>query len=166
MILEVENNENQVIISYFDKEGRIKIKDYRLDNCPNWKVCSDSDPRRDPEFKNWNGRSVKKQNSPRFNKFSIYEFIDTLPEDEKAEITALNFPKIQSIDIETEVIDSFPVPEIARERITTIAIATEANATIVLGWKPISKEQEKMIFDKHREYLNSTGNTYIIDARK
>lgn len=157
MILEVENNENQVIISYFDKEGRIKIKDYRLDNCPNWKVCSDSDPRRDPEFKNWNGRSVKKQNSPRFNKFSIYEFIDTLPEDEKAEITALNFPKIQSIDIETEVIDSFPVPEIARERITTIAIATEANATIVLGWKPISKEQEKTIFDKHREYLKEYG---------
>lgn len=157
MILDIENNEGQLIISYFDKDGKIAIKDYRLPECHNWKVCSPHDPKRSTEYKNWDGAPVKPVRQKRLNKFSVYEFIDNLPEDEKAEITALNFPKVQSVDIETEVIDSFPVPEIAREKITTIAIATEANATVVLGWKPISKQQEKEIFDKHREYLKEYG---------
>ena len=158
MILDVENNENQLIISYFSNEGKIKLNTYNLDTCHNWKICSDTDPRRDAEFKNWDGKSVKKISSSRFNKFSVYEFIDNLPKEEKDEITGLNFPKVQSVDIETEVIDNFPVPEIARERITAIAIATENNSTVVLGWKPLSKEQEKIIYDKHREYLKEYGD--------
>lgn len=157
MILDIENNDGQVIISYFDSEGKIKIKKYDLDECLNWSICSKMDPKRSLEFTNWDGKPVKRVREKRLNKFSIYEFIDNLPEPEKSEITALNFPKVQSIDIETEVIDAFPIPEIARERITTIAIATEANGTIVLGWKPISKEQEKAIFDKQREYLKNYG---------
>jgi DNA polymerase elongation subunit (family B) len=157
MILDIENNDGQLIISYFDSEGKVKIKDYRMNECLNWSVCGPNDPNRSSEFKNWDGKSVKRVKDKRLNKFSVYEFIDNLPEGEKNEITALNFPKVQSIDIETEVIDSFPAPEIARERITTIAIATEANATVVLGWKPITKEQEKIIFDKHREYLKAFG---------
>ena len=158
MILDIENNEGQLIISYFDADGKVKLRQYDLDECPNWAVCSPRDPKASIEYKNWDGKSVKKSYEKRLNKFSVYEFIDNLPEKEKHEITALNFPKVQSIDIETEVIDSFPIPEIARERITTIAIATEANATIVLGWKPITKDEEKEIFDRHREYLKAFGD--------
>lgn len=158
MILDIENNEGELIISYFDTEGKVKLKKYEIEESLNWTLCSDRDPNRSIEFKNWDGKSVKQKKEYKLNKFSIYEFIDNLPEPEKTEITGLNFPKVQSIDIETEVIDSFPVPEIARERITTIAIATESNATIVLGWKPISKEEEKEIFDRHREYLKAFGD--------
>ena len=114
MILDIENNDGQLIISYFDSEGRVKIKDYRMEECQNWAVCSPRDPNQSTEFKNWDGKPVKKVKDKRLNKFSVYEFIDTLPEEEKSEITALNFPKVQSIDIETEVIDSFPDPEIER----------------------------------------------------
>ena len=158
MILDVENNENQLVISFFDEEGKIKIKQFDLETCYNWKICSDSDYKKSTEYKNWDGKSVKRIPSSRFNKYSIYEFIDSLPKEDKDQITALNFPKVQSIDIETEVIDNFPVPEIARERITAIAIATESNATVVLGWKPLTKEQEKIIYDKHREYLKEYGD--------
>lgn len=157
MILDIESNENQLIISYFDNQGRIKIKDYKLNDCPNWTICGENDRRKDPEKTNWDGRPVRLQSSSRFNKFSIYEFIDNLPEDEKKEITAVNFPRIQSVDIETEVIDSFPDPAIARERITTIAIATDTDSVVVLGWKPIDKAQEKEIFDKLRSYLKNYG---------
>ena len=158
MILDIENNENQLIISYFDSQGRVKIKEYNMENCPNWAICGDNDRRRDETMKNWDGRSVRLQDSTRFNKFSIYEFIDNLPPDEKKEITAVNFPRIQSVDIETEVIDSFPVPEIARERITTIAIATDTNSVLVLGWKPIDVKQEKEIYDKLKIYLKDHGD--------
>jgi len=158
MILDIENNDNELIISYFDEDGKIKIKNFEIDQPQNWTICSSHDPKKSHEYSNWDGKPVKRVSERKLNKFSVYEFIDNLPPNEKAEITALNFPKVQSVDIETEVIDSFPVPEIAREKITTIAIATETNATIVLGWKPISKEQEKEIFDKHREYLKEYGD--------
>jgi DNA polymerase elongation subunit (family B) len=158
MILDVENNGNHLVISYFNSEGKVKLKKFRVDQPENWSICSVGDPKRSPNFVNWDGKPVKKNTEKFLNKWSLYEFIDNLPEEDKAEITALNFPKVQSVDIETEVIDAFPVPEIARERITTIAISTEANSTIVLGWKPIDKAQERAIFDQHREYLKDHGD--------
>lgn len=158
MILDIEINDKNLVISFFDKEGKAKLKNFDLQDIQNWSICSERDPKKDPEFKNWDGKPVKRISEKRLNKWSIYEFLNNLPDDEREEISALNFPKVQSIDIETEVIDSFPVPEVARERITTIAIATESNTTLVLGWKPISKEQEKAIFDNHREYLKEYGD--------
>ena len=157
MILDVEVNEFDLRISYFDKEGKCKLKTFDLPLIQNWTVCSSADPKRDKTFTNWDGKSVKKISERKMNKWSVYEFIHTLPEEEREELSAFNFPKVQSIDIETEVIDSFPAPEIAKERITTIAIATESNSTVVLGWKPITKQQEKEIFDKHAEYLKGFG---------
>ena len=158
MILDVENNDNQLIISYYNRDGKVEFKKFDFPQAMNWTICSATDSKRDPNFRNWDGKPVKKVQEKRLNKWSVYEFINTLPDDIRSEISALNFPKVQSIDIETEVIDGFPVPEIARERITTIAISTEANSTLVLGWKPISKEQEKAIFDQHREYLKDFGD--------
>jgi DNA polymerase elongation subunit (family B) len=157
MVLDIELNDNELLISYFDKEGKAKLKKFPIDTPLNWTICSERDPRREKDFSNWDGKPVKKITDRRLNKWSVYEFIHNLPPEDKEEITALNFPKVQSIDIETEVIDSFPIPEVAREKITTIAISTESNTTIVLGWKPITKQQEKEIFDKHRDYLKAYG---------
>jgi DNA polymerase elongation subunit (family B) len=157
MILDIENNDGELIISYYDKEGKSRIKRFDTSETENWTLCSMSDPKRIKEFANWDGKPVKKVKERKLNKWSIYEFINNLPAEDRDQITALNFPRVQSVDIETEVIDSFPAPEIAKERITTIAIATEDNTTLVLGWKQISKEQEREIFDKHREYLKNFG---------
>ena len=157
MILDIENNENELVISYFDKSGKAQLKKFDTTDCMNWAVCSDYDRNKSDTFKNWDGKAVKKRKERRLNKWSVYEFINNLPKDDKEALTSLNFPKVQSIDIETEVIDSFPVPEIAKERITTIALSTEDNTTLVMGWKKISKEQEKEIFDKHAEYLKDFG---------
>jgi DNA polymerase elongation subunit (family B) len=157
MILDIENNDGELIISYYDKEGKSRIKRFDTSEIENWTLCSASDPKRIKEFSNWDGKPVKKVKERKLNKWSIYEFINNLPPEDRDQITALNFPRVQSVDIETEVIDSFPAPEIAKERITTIAIATEDNTTLVLGWKQISKEQEREIFDKHREYLKNFG---------
>jgi DNA polymerase elongation subunit (family B) len=158
MILDIENNGYSLHISYFDSEGKVKIKKFPISNPQNWTLCSASDPKRSLEISNWDGKSVKKVQEKGLNKWSIYEFIDNLPPEDRDEITALNFPKVQSVDIETEVIDSFPDPLVARERITTIAISTENNSTIVLGWKPIDRQQEKAIFDQHRAYLKDHGD--------
>ena len=122
MILDIETRFNDLRISYFDKNGDVKLKDYKLGTLQNWSVCSESDPQKDSRFRNWDGKPVKKVRAKWLNKWSIYEFINNSLDIE--ELSALNFPKIYSIDIETEVIDGFPNPDICRERITTIAIST------------------------------------------
>lgn len=158
MIVDIETYARDMKISYFDSEGKIKLKKYYLDSCQNWVLCSPNDPKRSKEFTNWDGKPVKKKDDQRLNKFSILEFLRNLPDSEKEEVCSLNFPSIQSVDIETEVIDAFPNPEIARERITTVGISFDNERTMVMGWKPISKEQEEWIFNEHNKYLKDHGN--------
>ena len=155
MILDIESRFNNLRISYFDKQGDVKVNDYRIDNIQNWQICSENDPHRDRTFRNWDGKPVKKARGKYLNKWSIYEFIHT--NSDIQQLSALNFPKIYSIDIETEVIDGFPNPEIARERITTIAIAMQNKKVLVLGWKPIDHEKQKKIFDDVRNHMKDYG---------
>lgn len=155
MILDIENRFNNLRISYFDKQGDVKVNDYRVENIQNWQVCSENDPHRDRTFRNWDGKPVKKSRSKFLNKWSIYEFIHNNSDIDA--LSALNFPKIYSIDIETEVIDGFPNPEVARERITTIAIAMQNKKVLVLGWKPIDQEKQKKIFDDVRKHMKDYG---------
>ena len=155
MILDIENRFNNLRISYFDKQGDVRVNDYRVENIQNWQVCSENDPHRDRTFRNWDGKPVKKSRSKFLNKWSIYEFIHNNSDIDA--LSALNFPKIYSIDIETEVIDGFPNPEVARERITTIAIAMQNKKVLVLGWKPIDQEKQKKIFDDVRKHMKDYG---------
>lgn len=158
MILDIEHIFDNIHISYFDKNGSVQLKHYKLKDYPNWTTCSTHDKDKSDKLTNWDGKPVKIVKEKRLNKWSLLEFVHNLPKEDKAEIEALYFPKIQSLDIETEVIDGFPNPEIAKERITAMAISTENNATLVLGWKPLSKEQQSLIFDQHKEYLKAFGD--------
>jgi DNA polymerase elongation subunit (family B) len=156
MILDIESKWNNIRISYFDKDGNVKLKDYRVNDIENWTVCSETDKNKSTDYRNWDNKPVKKAKDRYLNKWSMYEFIQN--SEDLEELSALNFPKIYSIDIETEVIDGFPNPDIARERITTIAIATQDKKVMVLGWKPITKEQEKQIYDNTKNHLKAFGD--------
>jgi len=156
MILDIETKWNNIRISYFDKEGNVKLKDYQLNDIQNWTVCSETDKNKSTDYRNWDNKPVKKAKDRYLNKWSMYEFIQN--SEDLEELSALNFPKIYSIDIETEVIDGFPNPDIARERITTIAIATQDKKVMVLGWKPITKEQERQIYDNTKNHLKAFGD--------
>jgi len=156
MILDIENRyDNSLRISYFDKDGNVKVSDYKVEDLSDWKICSETDKNKDPHFRNWDGKPVKKVKSKYLNKWSVYEFIQNNSDID--ELSALNFPKVYSIDIETEVIDGFPNPDVARERITTIAIAMENKRVMVLGWKPIEQSQQKEIYDNVRNHLKKYG---------
>ena len=62
MILDIENNFNELTISYFNKEGNIRLKKYKLteEQCSNWRLCSESDTKKSTQFRNWDGKPVKK----------------------------------------------------------------------------------------------------------
>lgn len=145
MLLDIEQKEKEVIISYYDKEGQVSFKRYPIDKFQNWVVADEKDRWKDPQIKNWDGRNIKKSISKSFNKFSLLYFMDGLPQKDQDEIFEFNMPRTYFVDIETEIVDGFPKPEEAKSRILTFSIITPERKAIVLGLEDLSSDQIKKI---------------------
>lgn len=143
MIIDTEQTgPDELVISYFDPEGHRKVKTFNPEKgktFKGWFICNDRDPNRSKSYKNWDGRPVKKVNKKRLSKFEVYEFIDSLPEEDKEEMLSSQTPELCSVDIETEIIEGFPEPSEAKEKVTTIAVVT-GRESIVLGLKDLKSK--------------------------
>ena len=141
MLLDIEQREKEVIVSYYDKQGEVAFKRYNIDKFQNWVVAKDNDKWKDATVRNWDGRHVKKSISRSFNKFSLLYFMDGLPQKDQDEIFEFNMPRTYFVDIETEIVDGFPKPEEAKSRILTFSIITPERKAIVLGLEDLSADQ-------------------------
>ena len=152
MIIDIEQNRysNSVIISYIDKDNKRQLLDIPKREFWFWKYC---DKDADTEFKSWDNKGVKKyrfKDTDMVDLNSIREWINTQG-DLKDELYQFNLPKILFCDIETDVIDGFPDPNLAKEKITAITLCWEENSkiqTLILG------EKEKFDYDKVGEMNN------------
>jgi len=147
MLLDIEQKDQEIIVSYYDKEGKVAFKRYPISQFENWVVTEEKDKWKDGTFRNWDGRPIKRQRARNFNKFSLVYFMDSLPEKDQEEIFAFNMPKTYFVDIETEIVDGFPKAEEAKSRILTFSIITPDRKAIVLGLDDLSSEQIKKIED-------------------
>ena len=152
-------NSKKLVVSYVDKSGQIKLKYYQMDNPMKYATCSGDDPDRHPTFKYWNGSNVKQIEVNYPDRYSIYEFLDSLPEKEKEEIFEYNVPKIYFVDIETEIIDGFPDAETAPTRVTAISVVYD-DKIILMGIKPLSEKSQSKILKDTNEYFKSSGVEY------
>lgn len=166
MLLDIEQKDNEVIISYYDKKGEVSFKRYRVDNFQNWVVTEDNDRYKDQTFKNWDGRAIKRKRSRTYNKFSLLYFMDSLPEKDREEIFAFNMPRTYFVDIETEIVDGFPRPEEAKSRILTFSIITPERKAIVLGLDDLSAEQIKKIEDDTNEHFKNYDQDWTFSYYK
>lgn len=153
MILDIEQRDRDVIVSYYDTEGKVAYKQYPIAQFQNWYICDEKENGVSTEFKNWDGRPVKLGNARQFNKFSLNYFIDGLPEKDKEEILAYNMPKTYFVDIETEIVDGFPKAEEAKSRILSFSIITPERKAIVLGLEDMAPDKIKKINDDTNEYF-------------
>jgi DNA polymerase elongation subunit (family B) len=153
MLLDIEQREKEVIVSYYNKEGEVAFKRYPIAQFKNWYVSDKKDRDTSDKFKNWDGREVKLSASRQFNKFSLVYFMDSLPEKDKEEIYEYNMPKTYFVDIETEIVDGFPRAEEAKSRILTFSIITPNKKAIVLGLEDLDANQIKKIEDDTNEYF-------------
>ena len=131
MLLDVQQRGTNITISYYDKEGNTSYKQYRVAQVANWEVCEEKDKNKSDEFRNWDGRPVKRAASKSLDKYSLIQFIDDLSFEETDEIFGYNLPKTYFVDIEVEVKDGFPEAERADTPVTTIAIVTPNAQAIV-----------------------------------
>ena len=147
MLLDIEQTDKELIVSYYDTEGKVAFKRYPVNKFENWIVAEETDRWKDTTFTNWDGRPIKRSISRSFNKFSLLYFMDSLPQKDQDEIFEFNMPRTYFVDIETEIVDGFPKPEEAKSRILSFSIITPERKAIVLGLEDMSSEQIKKIED-------------------
>jgi DNA polymerase elongation subunit (family B) len=145
MLLDIEQTDKELIISYYDKEGKVSFKRYGVNQFQNWVVTKDTDKHKDTTYRNWDGRALKRGFAKSFNKFSLLYFMDSLPEKDREEIYEFNMPRTYFVDIETEIVDGFPKAEEAKTRILSFSIITPERKAIVLGLEDMSQEDMKKI---------------------
>lgn len=173
MLVETQylSNSKKLVVSYVDKSGDIKLKYYNWDNPMKYVACDDGDVQKHPEFKSWDGKSVKQIEVNHPDRYAIYEFLDSLPESEKEEIYEFNLPKIYFIDIETEIIDGFPeaadikdadgnvTKEGANTRVLSISIVYD-DKIILLGLKEMPQDMQDRIVKNTNKYFEKFGSNY------
>ena len=164
-------NTRKLIVSYVDKTGDIKLKYYDWQTPLKYVTCEDNDPQRHPDYKSWDGKTVKQIEVNHPDRYAVYEFLDALPDKEKEEIFEFNLPKIFFIDIETEIIDGFPEPadikdpngnvikEGAATQVLSISIVYD-DKIILLGLKEMPEDMQDRILENTNKYFKKFNAEY------
>jgi len=143
MLIDYEYKNQNLIVSYFDKNGDAKLKYY--DFKPS-KFISTSldDPERHEKYVTWDGKPTKEIYTKYPNKYAIYDFLESLPEEEQKDLFDYNEPNVYFIDIETEITTEKLRPELAKTRVISLSIVVK-NKVLVIGTDPLSKKEIKSI---------------------
>lgn len=169
MLVETQYKGKKLVVSYVDESGEIKLKYYNWDNPMKYVTCDDNDNQKHPEYKSWDGKSVKQIEVNYPDRYATYEFLDSLPEKEKEEIFKFNTPKIYFIDIETEIVDGFPeaadvfdkdgtlTKEGAATRVLSISIVYE-DKIILLGLRDMPQDMQDRIKNNTNNYFGKSGD--------
>lgn len=169
MLLDFSQSGNKLTISYWGEGGELCVMTKKLsdDMMFNWKVCGEDNPEKDPVYRNWDGRPVRKhwlpykENGRTVNQMTpmrIAEIIDDLPKEDYDKIFSYNIPRIVFIDIETEIDEDFPKPEEARLPITCIGFTMQDHKVYVYGTRPLDARDRAKVqedIDRHTEKLHT-----------
>ena len=159
MVVDWEYKFGQLLVSHVDKSGQIKMRYYKWPNPTKWIVCAEDDNQRDGRYVTWSGDSVISVQSKNPNRYSVYDFIDELPQAEQDIIFEYNEPDIFFCDIENEIIDKKPEPHLAESAIQSISIVNK-NKVLVMGTKELSDTVSKSIEEDINNYFVKFGVTY------
>ena len=145
--------EQKLVISYVDKLGNRKFYQKYLHHIKTYEYDKDG------ELENWDGRAIKKvfkdtsQYAP--NEFDILEFLYEMEPEMNKLLHAQYFPKLYTWDIETEVSDEFPDPELAAQKITAISLVGPDMSCIVYGLHNLDKEKQETFKNRYLEWVEN-----------
>ena len=78
-----------------------------------------------------------------------------LPEDLLEKLHAQTFPKVYTMDIETEVCDVFPDPNKAEQKVTSISLVGPDMSCIVYGLHKMSEESIQLFRERYLEFIEN-----------
>ena len=158
MLVDYEYRSKKLLISYIDNNGNIKLKYFPWSNPTKFIICDDDDKDKNGKYVTWDGKSVKEIYTNYPNRYAVYDFLETLPNDEKEEIFQYKEPNIFFIDIENEILDKKPDPKSAESAIQTISVVNK-DKCLVLGTKKLDKNQIESIRDGINNHFASKIKT-------
>lgn len=161
MIVNYEYNNGKLLVSYIDTKGKLQFKNYNWSSPLQWNVTHEKDPNKSDKYTTWDKKPVKLVNSRYPNRYSIYEFLDKLPEKEKEDIFAFNEPNMFFCDIEVEITDGFPEAHIAANPITAVCVINK-NTVFLMGLKPLSEKELTKMESEINEYFKDYNTKYKI----
>lgn len=142
--------DKKLSISYITKEGKRDFITKYLSYIPSYEY----DP--DGEYDTWDGQKAKRVNKKTSeynpNTFDILEYIYNNKE-EFAPLFENNYPNLYTFDIETEVSDEFPDPEVADQRVTAISVVGHNLSCIVYGLHRLSPESIGLLKERYISWI-------------
>lgn len=159
MLVDYEYRNNTLIVSHVDSSKQVKLRYYKWPNATKYITCDDDDHQRDGKYVTWDGRSVKSVPTKNPNRYSVYDYIDELPQEEQDIIFQYNEPDIFFIDIENEIIDKKPAPHLAESAIQSISIVNK-DKVLVMGTQELSEVISKSIEEDINNYFAKFGTIY------
>lgn len=144
MIVDYEYKNKNLIVSYINESGNIKLKYIPWVNPTKFVTCANSDPKKHEFYTTWDNRCVKEVSARYPHKFAVYDLLDKLDDEEKRQIFEYQEPNIFFVDIENEILDKRPEPQLAESAIQTISIVNKSEV-MVMGTKELSKDESDSI---------------------
>ena len=159
MIVDWQYLKQNLVISYIGDNGHIKLKYYNWPNPQKYVICSDDDRDKSGKYTTWDGKACKLQYCRTPDRYSVYDYIDNLPQEEQDILFKYVEPEIFFVDIENEILDKRPQPELAESAIQSISIVVR-NKVLVMGVNELSKEQEASIREDINNYFVKFNANY------
>jgi DNA polymerase elongation subunit (family B) len=166
MLLDLQQDGDSLIISYFNKDGKVDFITYNTSDIYNYAVCEETDKYKDKKFKNWDGKPVKRFKGRSINKHAITNFLENLSTEDSEKIFDYNFPSIYFFDIETEVLDGFPDVNNPMGVVQTISLVTPDEKIIVMGLKDLTDTEKTKISNRTNEHFKEFGANFEFIYRK
>lgn len=154
------NYTNTLKLSIINEKGNLEMKSYIWEQPFKYETCNHDDPNVVPNIKSWDKKHVRKVSTTMPDRYSVYEFIDSMEESERKLIYGYAIPNIYFIDIETAKDENgYSTSDEARCEIQTISIVYD-NKVIVLGTREMSEKAIKKIIDDSNEYVKAFNVKY------
>ena len=160
MILNTEQRQGKLIISYIKKDGTSGFTQLVIPPAHQYTYLYSQKGRGIPELQSWDFKPVRKVPTQFLNRHRIQEFFMDAGEENVKHLFDFNMPIFSAADIEVEVTDEgFADPETARNRITAISFSRYPNVTVFAS-KLLTGEQCKQIEDKINDHVKKFKKHY------
>lgn len=165
MIVDIENKGSYLNVSHFNDEGDTVFLHIPVPEEERfvWSKCYPNDRKKDTEWKDWTGASVKKAPSERYDKYRMAQMLEESDRNITSPLWEYQTPKKYFLDIEVEITDEMADAldtENTKNRVISIGIATDKCKLIVLGLDPLTQEQQVSIHNKLNSYFEKTGDEW------
>ena len=150
----------KLILSIINDIGELELKKYTWEQPFRYETCLHDDVDRDHKYLSWDGSPVKRVITYNPDRYSVYEYIDSMSKEDSDMIYGYAVPNIYFIDIETAKDEhGYSSTEDARCEVQTISIVYN-DKIIVLGLKELDKKIEQKIIRDTNEYVKKFDTRY------